>query len=407
MKKLLLISYSFPPIQGSESTMAFNSVRCLSKLGWNATVLCAKSTKKDKNKCSMLSEVPKDTSVHRTYYLKNFFIDVLAFDFLKILPDSKIGWLPFAIKKGEDILRKRKIDVIISRSTPVTSHLVALKLKVLTGLPWIACFSDPWTQNPYFFYPLKSIRRFNEYLERKVVFTADKIVFTSKYAKTSFLEKYRTISSDKVIVIPNSYDPSEFLETKKMAPSTKKFTITYTGNFYKTRSPEPLFKALKLLKDGNGIRGKMEVKLIGYIGEFTRLISKYELDEVVSVINTVPRKEVFFHLYNSDVLLLIDAPSREPSVFLPSKLVEYLFTGKPILAITPEGASADVVRETKTGIVVPPDDIKGIKNALRDLYNMYLNSNLKINPDWDEINKYSAERCTELLVKAMREITRK
>ena len=383
--------------------MALNSVKYLTKLGWDATVLCAKGSKKDSENSSILSEIPEDLSIYRTHSLENVVFDVLSL--FKFLPDSKIGWVHFALKKGKNILEKEKIDVIVSRSTPIASHIVALKLKSIAKVPWIACFSDPWTQNPYTYYPSKLLKKRDEHLEKKVVSTADRIVFTSKYAKIQFLEKYKTISDDAVIVIPNSCDPSEIPRTE--IGKRSKFTITHAGNFYGARSPEPLLKSLKILKDEESINGKIEINLIGHIGNFKRLILKYGLSDVIHVINTMPRKDVFSCLLDSDVLLLIDAPTPDdkPSVFLPSKLVEYLFIGKPILAITPEGTSAEVVRSTKTGVAVSPDDIVGIKKALKDLYYMHLNSNLKINPDWNEINKYSAERCTELLVEAMEEVT--
>lgn len=405
MKRVLLISYVFPPIQSAESTMALNSSKYLSELGWSTTVLCAEGSKKDSKDFSFLSEIPDDLSIYRTYSLEHLVLDVLSL--LKFLPDSKIGWMPFALKKGKNILHKEKIDVIVSRSAPITSHIVALKLKSVAKVPWIACFSDPWTQNPYTYYPSKFLKKRDEHLEKKVVSTADRIVFTSKYAKIQFLEKYKVIPDDAVMVIPNSCDPSEISRTEMGKKS--KFSITHAGNFYGVRSPEPILKALKLLKEEESINGKIEIDLIGYIGNFKHLISKYGLNDVIHVINTMPRRDVFSRLFNSDVLLLINAPAigDKPSVFLPSKLVEYFFIGKPILAITPEGASADAVRATKTGVVVSPDDIEGIKNALRGLYNMYLNSNFKLNPDWDEINKYSAERCSELLVKAMEEVTQK
>ncbi|MDP3065858.1 MAG: glycosyltransferase, partial [Methanobacteriaceae archaeon] len=315
-------------------------------------------------------------------------------------------WLFPAAKKGKRILEKKDIEVLISRSSPIISHFVGLILKSLTGLPWIACFSDPWTlnqrsSNKSLF--KKIYQRFNEYMELKIFSNADCIIFTTEYTAAPYLEKYPSILSNKVIVIPNSYDPAEFSE-QDFYSKTDKFTITYTGRFYGTRSPESFLKALKLLKEEDDKIGeKIMIKLIGRLDNFDYLISKYNLNDIICIINTIPHKEVISHLYSSDVLLLVDTLCETGSMFLPSKLIEYIHIGKPILAITSEegSSSADVVRATRTGIVVSPQDIEGIKNGIKKFYNDYGNGNLKIKPDWDEINKYSAENCTKTLIKTI------
>jgi len=397
---LLIVSYNFPPIQTPESIMALNSVKFLSRLGYNIIVLSVKSTAKGLKDHSLLSEVPEGVAVHRVNSLRSIVLRLLHG--FSILPDDKVGWIPFALSKGRQLIKQGKIDVLISRSQPPSSHLAALRLKSLTGLPWIASFSDPWAQSPYVRYPSSFVKRFNEYLERKVVMRADRLTFTTGQTKLLMVNKYKTLDPDKIMVVPNSYDPSEFTGEKI---TNDKFTITYAGSFYNIRSPEPLFKALQLLNSEENITGKIEVKLIGSIGSFRHLISEYGLENIVRVIDTIPREDALAHLYGSDVLLSVDAPSQQPSVFLPSKLVEYLPMGKPILAITPEGASADLVRLTKTGIVVSPDNVEEIKDTIKKYYNSYLDSTLEITPDWDEIRKYSAEKGAKLLDEAIKGLT--
>jgi len=397
MKKLLLISYFFPPIQSAESTMAFNSVKYLPLFGWEIIVLSAKKPRQEKIDLSTLSSIPKNILVHRTSSIENIISRTLSH--FKILPDNKIGWIYFAVREGKKLLKDESIDIIVSRSTPITSHLIGLKLSLSSKLPWIACFSDPWVQNPYIFYPNKIIRELNENLEKKIMLKTEKIVVTTKQMKRLFVEKYNI--EDKITIIPNSYDPSEFLH-KVNKTKKEKFVITYIGNFYGSRSPESFLKALKLL-DKN-ISEEIEVRLIGSIGKFRYLTSKYNLNNIVQVINSIPRKNIFTQLFNSDVLLLIDAPSNKENVFLPSKLLEYINTSKPILAITPEGASADVIRSTGTGVVVSPEDIKGIKKAIKYYYDLYRSSELKIKPNWLEIEKYSAENYAKKLDQLLRKM---
>ncbi len=398
MKRILLISHFFPPIKSAESAMTFNFVKYLSCFNWGATILCAKKSIGDLLDFSMPCGSIKNVSFFRVRPIGN--IMVYGFQKLKILSHtySRIGWALSAIKAGKKILKKEKIDIIISRSTPIVSHLVALKLKSLSNLYWVACFSDPWTQSSYYFSPNRIVKKIDEYLEKKVMFTADKIIVTTDQTKRLFLEKYKI--EDKIEVVPNSYDFLGFPDGRQEEKENK-FVITHAGNFYGPRSPEPFFRALKMLKNEMDIDGKIKVKLIGQIEKGKSLIKKYQLENIVQLIDTVPRKEILHHLISADALLLIDAPSEKESVFLPSKLMEYINIGKPILAIVPAGASADVIRATKTGVVVMVDDIEGIKEAIRNYYELYVGLKLEIKPNREEIKKYDAKNCTGTLVKIL------
>jgi len=398
-KKILFVSYFFPPVQTAAGTMVFNYVKYLHYFNWSATVLCAKKAIGESVFTSFA--VPKNVSIKRTFSSGNILIHILQK--LKFLSYTynRIGWAPFAIRAAKKILKKDNPSVIISRSTPIVSHLVALKLKESSKLPWIACFSDPWTQSSYYASRNKIIKKIDEYLEKKVMLAADKIVVTTEQTKRLFLEKYKI--ENKIIVIPNSYDSSEFSE-KIDENKENKFTITHAGNFYGPRSPEPFFRALKVLNDEMDIDKNFKVRLIGKVRSIKNLVLKYKFGDFVQLIDTLPRKDVFSHLFGSDVLLLIDAPSAKESVFLPSKLIEYINMAKPILAVVPEGASADVVRATKTGVVVAPDDAEGIKNAIKSYYELYKNSKLEINPNWEEIKKYDAKNCTGALIRIIEEL---
>jgi len=390
MKKILLISYFFPPIQSAESIMTFNAIKYLSTFGWEVIILSVKNPKKEKIDLSTLPPSFKNISIYRTFSIENIITRILAH--FKILPDNKIGWMYFAVKEGKKILKNNNIDIIISRSTPITSHLIGEKLSSYSKLPWITCFSDPWIENPYIFYPNKIIKKINKKLEKKIISRTQNIVVTTKQIKQLFLKEYNI--ANKVTVIPNSYDPVEF--SKKVSKKeNNKFLMTYIGNFYGPRSPEPILKALRLLdKD---IRENIRLKLVGSIGKFKYLLSKYKLEDVVEIISTVSRKNIFTYFLNSDILLLIDAPSNKENIFLPSKLLEYINIEKPIIAITSEGPSAEIIKSTKTGVVVSPEKIEEIKNVIQNYYNLYQSSKLKIEPNWSEIKKYSAENYAKKL----------
>jgi hypothetical protein len=102
----------------------------------------------------------------------------------------------------------------------------------------------------------------------------------------------------------------------------------------------------------------------------------------------------------ADAYLLIDAPSEKPSVFLPSKLVEYLYMRKPILALTPEGTSRDIIKETNTGVCIYPEDVKSIKESFYHLPTLNINKNA-------DISKYNATSCVKNLDLIIQSIVKK
>ncbi len=409
MRKLLFVSYHFPPELTSESLRALRTVKYLPRCGWEPVVLTVFLTKHVARNSddSLLSEVPRSVPIYRALSFRNrgsYFALRKMGKLLRwsCLPSYNIEWLPFALLEGKRVLRKENAEVIISRSAPFASHLVALKLQSDSGLPWIADFSDPWTKNPYY----EKVRTFDKSLERKVVLAADRIIFTNRFAKDVLLNEYKDVEAEKVIVIPNQYDPEDFAKREEIATSDV-FTVVHTGSFHGIRSSEAFLKALRMIRDQEGYSGKMKVKLIGtYDDQLRFLVSEYRLEDVVETMDAIPHRNVLHYLRTADVLLLIDAPTDGPSPFLPLKLVEYICMKKPILAITPlEGASAEVIRSTRTGVTVSPNDTDGIKNEIEDLYQQHVRSKLGIRPCWTEIGKYSASRCTKILAGVLEDLT--
>lgn len=391
MKNLLLISHDYPPLHSVESVRSFKFAKYLLEFGVKSDVVCGGHQEKS---------CVDGLDIHRTFSPQNILIR--GFELFTGL-DGKFLWTFSAIRTGKKVLKKQKFDAILSRSTPISSHLIAYKLKKSNNIPWIADFSDPWTQNIYVKYPSRITKRIDEYLEKKVVYAADRIVFTSQRTKDLFLSKYVNIPDSKVRVIPNFYDKSDFQNVKGLHKSDK-CTFVHAGSFYKIRSPELFLKALGLLGSEIDI-SKIHVKLVGNMKGFEHLIEKYGLENIVEMTGVVSREEANMHLQSADVLLLIDAPSDTPSVFLPTKLVEYTFMNKPILAITPAGTSADVVKATNTGIVVSPLDISCIKNRIKEYYELYQKSNLTISPDMNEISRYTAQHCTQEMYEIIEELT--
>lgn len=295
---------------------------------------------------------------------------------LFILPDSKVGWYRPAYKKSLSLLREKQFDLIYSCAMPLTSNLVGLKLKKETRLPWVAHFSDPWVDSPYMRYGRLSYY-VNERLERAVIEKADAIVFVSEETRQMVMKKYPPEVKCKSLVIPHCYD-RELISLSSPSLKNSKFTFTYTGGFYGIRTPLVLFNAIhNILKRQPDIQNSINIQIVGRLHKhYQDAILKLGIEKVVSVVGVVPYLESLKYIQNADVLLVIDAPSEGPSVFLPSKLIEYVGFKKPILGITPlEGASASLIKRLG-GIVVSLDDIAGIEQGILTFYRQFRAENM-------------------------------
>jgi glycosyltransferase involved in cell wall biosynthesis len=207
-------------------------------------------------------------------------------------------------------------------------------------------------------------------MERKVVENADTIVLTTDRMADKFQQTYSAFDVAKFVTICNGYDAEDFSSILP-AGKSKKFTLTYIGSFYDERTPEPLLKAVsELVAEGKIPADALEIQLIGNCryakGQSTEdIAASLSLSSVVRVIDPVPYKRALEYAVNSNFLVLL-APDQPYQI--PGKAYEYLATGVDVLALTQEGATADLILKTGSGAVVRPEDIDGIKSAVLAYY---------------------------------------
>jgi glycosyltransferase involved in cell wall biosynthesis len=189
-------------------------------------------------------------------------------------------------------------------------------------------------------------------------------------------QSYPDLRQDKFVTIPNGYDEAEWDSmtrgvTSAMCLKNDVFTITYAGTFYQHRSPYPIFRALRRLGDcGNVDLARVKIDLVGWceIAEgrsVKSMAEEYGIGACVHIHGPVSRMESLRQLARSDLLLLL---AEGLTLQIPGKTYEYLRAGRPILALTSEGALADLLRRTGGAWVVDPADGDGVVGALRDAY---------------------------------------
>ncbi len=374
MRNVLFIVYLYPPLNCGVCRPS-KIAKYLPAYGWNPVILTVKKSRiRPLYDESLMRDIPSETTVYRTSSFESTILMRHLPRFLNIshlyvqIPDPFVGWLPFAVKKGLEIIEKENIDAIFSSSMPTTSHLVALTLKKLTGLPWLADFRDEWTLNPFITYPKIPLKIGNK-LEAAVMKNTDAMTTINDSIRKSFAVKYPDYAR-KFSTITHGFDPEDFSTIQRKPHNT--FTIVYAGSFYGRRSPEPFLTAVKgLIEEDKDLKDHMRIHFVGGVQHLQKMVDQFGLHDVVSLSGYITHEEVFSSMVNADVLLLIIGSGTAEDRISTGKLFEYMGSGTPILAVIPEGAAADVIRSADLGVVANPQDVEGIKKAIWHLYEKY------------------------------------
>ncbi|RKD23824.1 glycosyl transferase family 1 [Ammoniphilus oxalaticus] len=407
-KKVLIIAYLFPPIGGGGVQRALKMAKYLNQYGWQVHVLTVEPIYHVSLDESLLNQLPETVIIHRTQEFsfgappavavsadssetdnsnqkKNVKSAVKAalFPTLKkmkkyaLIPDDQILWFPSATKKGLEIIREHQIDAIFSTSGPYTNHLVGLRLKKKTRLPWIVDFRDPWTQNMH--RPGVAWReKVEEKMERNVLREADILLTVTRSFANDFQRKFGNVIK-RTEVIHNGFDPEDYQQLATIASDRQRCSFIYTGIFYQERNPRLFLQAIhELLAEGKLKRDLIELKFAGvfdYPGytENMDCAQALGLEDIVKVLGHLPHQEALIELKSSDVLLLIADTAPGSGRYIPGKLFEYMAIGKPILALSLPGESTAIIEQYGLGQVVNPTSKEEIKAGIMILYEQWLN----------------------------------
>lgn len=321
------------------------------------------------------------------------------------LPDSYRFFNFLLFNKAKQMITENNYEVMVTWSQPHSSHLVGLKLKssLKTSPKWIAHFSDPWLSNPYF--EVKNwIKRINENLFNRVLNQADAISVTNEYVIMTEERFLNPENRRKVHLVPHSFLPSMYPSGSK-SRANNPIILRYIGSFYGLRRPDPIFSALADLETSDpNIAKKLRVEFIGakLDEKALRDIQKLKLASI-EVLPSVSFRESLQLMQNADLLLIIDAPMKM-SPFLPSKLIDYIGSNVPVLAFTPPGPSADVVKELGGWVASPTETALGYK-ALREALMVITSEGFDYSPSIRVVDRFKSSENGILFEKIIEQMT--
>ncbi|MBF4484094.1 MULTISPECIES: glycosyltransferase family 4 protein [unclassified Flavobacterium] len=290
------------------------------------------------------------------------------------IPDARVFWVKPSVAYLEKYIKENNIDTIVTSGPPHSLHLVGLELKEKLNVKWFADFRDPWTTIGYH----KALRlsayaaKKHKSLEHKVLNAADTIIVTSKTTKTEF----QAITNKPISVITNGYD----IENVEKQTLDTKFTLAHIGSFLSDRNPKFLWECLvELLQQIPDFKTHLEIKLIGAVSqEVLDAIGEFNLNDYLNLLGYVSHHEAIAHQKKSQVLLLIEINSEDTKSIIPGKLFEYMVSNRPIIAIGPNGSDfADIIKETNTGVFFDYSEKAKLKSVILDFYNQFLEGKLQ------------------------------
>jgi glycosyltransferase involved in cell wall biosynthesis len=436
MKKLLIISYYWPPAGGPGSQRVLKFSKFLPDFGWSPYILTVRNGEYPYIDNSLEREINPKWKVYSSKTIEPFNlykklarsdpasslpvgqltqkpenIKQKLFNWLRtniFLPDARMGWILPGYLRARKIIQSQGIQAVVSSSPPHSLQLIAYLIKKEFQLPWIADFRDPWTDIQY--YQVSKRNKFSRHidlwLERQVLRGANHLTSVSSSIGQSFQEKLNQPSKDhKVSIIPNGWDPEDFKTDSE--PDSSKFIILHSGNMNATQNPSTLLKALQNLKQTYPTFKKdLNLKFIGRIHPtIQKEVSRLNLDGNTEYSSFLPHQQILGEIQKAAVLLSVvpDVPDNKGIVM--SKNFEYIGSGRPILIIGPMDSDiAKIISKFNHSRIINYKDTKTCEIFLEKRYQGWKNreypfSNRKLR------DIYSRANLTGVLVEILNEIT--
>ncbi len=412
-KNILIVTYYWPPSGAAAVQRWLKIALQLKKDGHNPVIITTKNGDYPQIDESLLEKIPKDLKVIKTNsinYGKIFKIftrekklpygnmsttqkDNLIkkiFYWIRmnlIVPDARIGWVPFALKACKNEMAKLKFDAVITTGPPHSTHIVGYFLKKNFGIKWISDFRDPWTN---IIYNKKSKRNnFIVKLDKKI---ENAIVKNSDYTLLVSKSWLNLIPKGNVIILPNAFDVSEFEDIKYHKSDF--FRIKYIGKFINYDHIEDvLHKIGELSKSYHNI----EISFIGDYGCITSQFKAKYPNLKYRCLDFIPHKDAIREMIDAEILILLINEYDGNKGLVPSKIFEYIAARTFILGYGPEdGDAATYIRESKSGVMIDYGNREEIQKILDEKYNLWLVNSFKKNVG--DIEQFSVHKQAEKIL---------
>jgi glycosyltransferase involved in cell wall biosynthesis len=287
-----------------------------------------------------------------------------------LVPDAHaLGWNPAATLAARRLVMERGIDCLITSGPPHSTHLVPLMLGRRRPA-WIADFRDGWRfESLRGRWPLPGQNALDRWLERRVARRADLLIGVTRPIADDLSRRLGARSA----CIYNAWDPDL---DGSVAPATapeldpEKVNIVHAGKLYlegsNRRDPSTLGPALRLLLERRPeAADRLRILVAGAPDpEEQRYIAELDPAQMIRHLGRLPHDTLLALERNADALLLVTAPGLIS--LATGKLFEYLVAGRPIIALAHGNEAARIIEETGTGLTLRIGDVENLAGALEN-----------------------------------------
>ncbi|WP_265129885.1 glycosyltransferase family 4 protein [Chryseobacterium oranimense] len=428
-KKILIITYYWPPAGGPGVQRWLKFAKYLPESGWKPVIYTPENPSYPLLDESLLKDVPQNLEIIKTkiwepYQLaeklnkSNKKFKAGQFDVGKnqswksklsiwvrgnfFIPDARVFWVKPSIKFLEQYLKENKIDVVVTSGPPHSLHMIGLGLKEkFPNLKWIADFRDPWTEISYYKHLklTKSSDRKHRQLESAVFKKAD-ITLATSYTD---VENFRKAGANAVC-ITNGFDEEAKKQKSEIVKGQKNetFTLSYIGVLEQLRNPENLWKVLdELIKENKDFAKGFTLKFAGRVDDkILQFIENSSLKDHLLNLGYIPHDKAVEEMANSSLLLITNFPNESSKGIIPGKIFEYLATGKQIISFGPDEADVSrILTETGAGKHFNYQDSKAVKEFILHKFELWKDGSLLENTQ--NIEQFSRKNLTKKLVEIL------
>ena len=426
MKRVLIISYYWPPTGGSGVQRWVKFAKYLPSEGWQPVIYTPENPEQLAVDESLAAEVPEAAEVVKTRIIEPYEL------YKKLLrrsghskeavevnpvnaqnksllqkaamwvrgnlfrPDPRCLWIGPSVRFLKKYLSEHPVDLIVSTGPPQSMHMIGLRLSRETGLPWIADFRDPWTKIFYFKHlsMTPATERWHKKMEKKVLDEASAVVAVSPLVQ----QEFQAMTDTPVELITNGFDECDFSSepcTQAYGGASQEFTITHTGLFAADGNPTVLWDVLtEKCHADEAFRKLLRIKLIGKTDDqILKALKDRGLESSLINMGYQTHSVAVDQQRQASVLILPLRKEPEYRAVLPGKLFEYLASQRPILGIgQPDGAMAMIVNETGTGTVIDWNDKEGISQYIEQCWKRHLEG--RLSSDGADLSRFTRRSLT-------------
>lgn len=391
MKKVLIVTYYFPPEGGHTVQRVAKFVKYLKHYDYEPYILSSIHPMLTLDMRLYHDGLPK-RNIHLTKDWGAYIPASLRRMFRShFIPDKHVMWAKTAFKKAVELHTEHHFDLIFTTSPPHSVHLLGLKIKNELGIPWVADFRDEWTFDPEFT-SKRETRDLQKEQEKNVLRNVDWITTITNTGANhlKMLAGHRKIS-----IIRNGYDPDDFKHIDVIIHNKKKLNITYSGRLNKTHSPATFFKVLEFLFNSGDVHPMhFELNLIGRIDAKPWKMSFFNLYQRMTFHGYLSHHACLQKNSEADILLLLATKLKE-SEALPAKFFEYIYIKKPIMAVVDkEGELTELLEEYGNSYIAYDGDVDSAREAVLAMYQDWKDKKLNRPVNTQMIDRFNRKNQT-------------